>query len=125
VYGYHYFGELSWLDALLNASMILSGMGPVNELRTTAGKLFATFYALFSGVAFITIVGVLFAPVIHRFLHKFHLEFESRRTANTAALASSEIPVRPRPCGFGFLSANDSLTCAVASAAPDTRRRGS
>ena len=80
VYGYHHFGGLSWLDALLNASMILSGMGPVNELRTTAAKLFASFYALFSGVAFITTAGVLFAPVIHRFFHKFHLEFESEAT---------------------------------------------
>ena len=80
VCGYHHFTELSWLDALLNASMILSGMGPVNELHTTAGKLFASFYALFSGVAFISTVGVLFAPVVHRFLHKFHLEFESEAT---------------------------------------------
>jgi hypothetical protein len=62
------------LDALLNAAMILTGMGPVNELPTVAGKLFASFYALFSGVVFITSVAVLLAPVIHRFLHKFHLE---------------------------------------------------
>jgi hypothetical protein len=74
--GYHYTESLPWLDAFLNASMILAGMGPVNELRTEAGKLFATLYALFSGVAFITIVGVLFAPIFHRFLHKFHLEME-------------------------------------------------
>jgi hypothetical protein len=80
VIGYHEFAGFSWLDALLDASMILSGMGPVNELRTIAGKLFASFYALFSGVVFITTVGVLFAPVIHRFLHKFHLEEESERT---------------------------------------------
>ena len=75
--GYHYLEGLSWLDALLNASMILSGMGPVNNLKTNAGKLFASFYALFSGVAFITTIGVLFAPLVHRFLHKFHLGIDS------------------------------------------------
>jgi hypothetical protein len=74
VIGYHSSAGLSWLDSLLNASMILSGMGPVNELQTAAGKWFASFYALFSGVVFITTAGVLFAPVVHRFLHKFHLE---------------------------------------------------
>jgi len=74
VAGYHVFAGLSWLDSLLNASMILTGMGPVNELHTTAAKLFASFYALFSGVVFITSVAVLLAPVIQRFLHKFHLE---------------------------------------------------
>jgi hypothetical protein len=74
VAGYHYIAHLRWIDALLNASMILSAMGPVDPLCTTAAKLFAAAYALFSGVAFITIVGVLFAPVVHRFLHKFHLE---------------------------------------------------
>jgi hypothetical protein len=72
--GYHFCAGLSWLDSLLNASMILTGMGPVNELHTTAGKLFASFYALFSGVVFLSSVAVLLAPVIHRFLHKFHLE---------------------------------------------------
>ena len=75
--GYHFCAGLSWLDALLNASMILTGMGPVNELTTVAGKLFASFYALFSGVVFITSVAVLLAPVVNRFLHKFHLEFEN------------------------------------------------
>jgi len=74
VFGYHLCAGLSWLDSLLNASMILSGMGPVNELDTVAGKLFASFYALFSGVVFITAVALLLAPVFHRFLHKFHLE---------------------------------------------------
>ncbi len=77
IFGYHFCAELSWLDALLNASMILTGMGPVNELHTVAGKWFASFYALFSGVVFITSVAVLLAPVIHRLLHKFHLEGES------------------------------------------------
>ncbi len=76
--GYHIFAGLSWVDALLNASMILTGMGPVNELHTVAGKLFASLYALFSGVVFITAVALLLAPVFHRFLHKFHLESESQ-----------------------------------------------
>lgn len=74
VLGYRFCGGLGWLDALVNASMILTGMGPVNPIPSVPGKLFASFYALFSGVAFITTVGVLFAPVVHRFLHKFHLE---------------------------------------------------
>ena len=78
VLGYHLSEGLGWLDALVNASMILSGMGPVNELHHDAGKWFASFYALFSGVAFITSVGVMFAPVVHRFLHKFHLETGSK-----------------------------------------------
>ncbi len=71
--GYKIFGHLHWVDALLNASMILTGMGPVDHLDTTAGKLFASFYALFSGIAFLTFAGVLFAPAYHRFLHKLHL----------------------------------------------------
>jgi hypothetical protein len=73
VLGYHFSEGLTWLDALVNASMILFGMGPVSELHTNAGKWFASFYAMFSGVAFITIVGVVFAPLFHRFLHRFHL----------------------------------------------------
>jgi len=74
--GYHGFAGLSWIDALLNAAMILSGMGPVDTLTTTGGKLFATSYALFSGVAFLTIVGVMLAPLVHRFLHRFHLDVQ-------------------------------------------------
>ena len=72
--GYHYFEKLPWLDAFTNASMILSGMGPLAPIQTKAGKLFAGCYALFSGIAFISSVGVVFAPIYHRFLHKFHLE---------------------------------------------------
>lgn len=74
VVGYHATAGLGWIDALLNASMILTGMGPVDELKTDGAKLFASFYALFSGVAFLTIVAVLMAPLVHRFLHRFHLE---------------------------------------------------
>jgi hypothetical protein len=72
--GYHYLGGLPWIDSLLNASMILAGMGPVDSLHTTAAKLFAAFYALYSGIAFLTMVAILMAPLLHRFLHKFHLE---------------------------------------------------
>jgi hypothetical protein len=74
VLGYHFSVGLSWLDSLLNASMILTGMGPVDPVTSPAGKIFASAYALFSGVAFLTIVAVLLAPVVHRFLHRFHLE---------------------------------------------------
>ncbi len=74
--GYHEFAGLPWTDSFLNASMILTGMGPVDRMETQAGKLFASFYAIYSGVAFLTLAGVLFAPVYHRFLHKFHLDME-------------------------------------------------
>ena len=76
--GYHFVCGLGWVDALLNAAMILTGMGPVNEVTTTAGKLFAAGYALFSGVAFLTIVAVFLAPIVHRFLHRLHLEMDER-----------------------------------------------
>jgi hypothetical protein len=78
ILGYHCCEGLGWLDSFVNASMILSGMGPVNELHHTAGKVFAGCYALFSGVAFILIAGILFAPVVHRFLHKFHLDMSQK-----------------------------------------------
>ncbi len=76
--GYAIFGKLSPVDAFLNASMILTGMGPVDHLDSTAGKLFSAFYALFSGISFLTFVGVLFAPLYHRFLHKLHLDIEDQ-----------------------------------------------
>jgi hypothetical protein len=76
--GYHGFEKLSWLDAFLNAAMILSGMGPVAPIQTPGGKLFAGCYALFSGLALITVIAVIFAPLFHRFLHKFHLEADPR-----------------------------------------------
>ncbi len=80
VMGYHYWGELPWIDSFLNASMILTGMGPVDHLNTDSGKLFASFYALFSGISFLTFVAVLFAPIYHRFLHKLHLTGEDDDT---------------------------------------------
>ena len=74
--GYHYYESLSWIDSLLNASMILGGMGPVNPLRTNAGKVFASFYALYSGIILLASVGILATPIFHRFMHRFHLELE-------------------------------------------------
>ena len=73
VLGYHFLEGLSWIDSLLNASMILGGMGPVAPLQTTAGKLFASLYALYSGVILLASVGILVTPIFHRFLHRFHL----------------------------------------------------
>jgi hypothetical protein len=74
ILGYHYIAGLSWIDSLLNASMILAEMGPVDPLSTNAAKIFASFYALFSGLAFIGIVSVLIAPFVHRMLHRIHAE---------------------------------------------------
>lgn len=76
ILGYHYLEGLGWLDALLNASMILGGMGPLAPIRTTAGKWFASFYALFSGMIILVAAGVMITPIFHRFLHRFHLEIE-------------------------------------------------
>lgn len=74
IIGYHYFGGLSWIDSLLNASMILGGMGPVNELYTDIGKIFSSMYALFSGIIFLVTVGIIIAPAVHRFLHRLHFD---------------------------------------------------
>ncbi len=72
--GYHVLERLPWIDALLNASMIMGGMGPVDPVRTTAGKLFASAYALYCGLLLLVSASIVLAPVLHRFLHKFHLE---------------------------------------------------
>ncbi len=72
--GYHFTERMSWVDSFMNASMILSGMGPATEIKTTAGKLFAGFYALFSGLAFIAIMVIILSPIIHRFFRTIHLE---------------------------------------------------
>ena len=72
--GYHWFEHLTWIDSFVNAAMLLSGMGPLEQPQTDAGKFFAGCYALYSGLAVILVAGIMFAPVIHRFLHKFHLE---------------------------------------------------
>lgn len=72
--GYHWIDKLDWVDSLLEASMILGGMGPVNPLRNDAAKLFASGYALFSGLVLIGVMGIILTPITHRLLHKFHLE---------------------------------------------------
>ncbi|MCX6354217.1 MAG: hypothetical protein NTZ78_04850 [Candidatus Aureabacteria bacterium] len=72
--GYHWIAGLGWVDSILEASMILGGMGPVNPLRTTGAKLFASGYALFSGLMFIALMGIILAPIVHRILHKFHID---------------------------------------------------
>ncbi len=72
--GYSYFEKMGWIDSFLNASMILSGMGPVSTLQTNEGKIFAGFYALFSGIVFLVVIAIIIAPIFHRFLHKFHLK---------------------------------------------------
>lgn len=72
--GYHHFEKMSWVDAYVNAAMILSGMGPVSPLQTESGKIFAGTYALFSGILFLVIIALIFGPIIHRFFHKMHLE---------------------------------------------------
>ena len=84
VVGYHYLAELKWLDALLNASMILGGMGPVDPLHEPVAKLFASCYALFSGLAFIGVASVLVAPFAHRLLHRFHLDEREKRHGSNA-----------------------------------------
>ncbi|HEX3146739.1 MAG TPA: hypothetical protein VHR66_01480 [Gemmataceae bacterium] len=76
--GYHYFGDLPWLDALLNASMILTGMGPTDAMKTNEGKLFAVFYCLYSGIAFLSLIAILMTPIYHRFLHRFNLDEEGK-----------------------------------------------
>jgi hypothetical protein len=72
--GYHWLEGQTWVDAYLNASMILGGMGPVAELHTQAGKVFAGTYALFAGLVFVLAIGVVLAPVLHRAMHRFHLD---------------------------------------------------
>jgi hypothetical protein len=72
--GYRFFAHLTWIDAFLNASMILSGMGPVDRLETTNAKLFAALYALFSGLVFVAVMGIVLGPWVHRLFHRLHLE---------------------------------------------------
>ena len=72
--GYRYLAGFGWVDSLLEASMILGGMGPVNPLSTNGAKIFASMYALFSGLIFIAVMGVILSPVVHRLMHKFHID---------------------------------------------------
>ena len=78
VWGYHYFMHLGFADSLINASMILAGMGPVDHADTDAAKIFASVYAIYSGIAFISSMAFLFIPILHRFLHKFHLDIQEK-----------------------------------------------
>lgn len=77
--GYHFLGGLAWIDAFLDAAMILSGMGPLSPLHGDAVKVFAGCYAIYCGIALIATTGVILAPVIHRGLHKFHLEWDEKK----------------------------------------------
>ncbi len=74
ILGYHYIAEFSWMNSILNASMILGGMGPMGDLKTDEAKLFASAYALFSGLVFISVTGIVLTPIAHRALHLFHLD---------------------------------------------------
>ena len=72
--GYHYFGNLKWVDSFYNACMILTGMGPVAEMQSTTAKMFSSVYALYSGIAFLSTIVIFFAPIVHRLMHIFHME---------------------------------------------------
>ena len=74
ILGYHFIAQFTWIDSLLNASMILGGMGPVGELHTDGAKVFASVYALFSGLVFIGVLATLLAPFVHRLMHRFHID---------------------------------------------------
>jgi hypothetical protein len=76
--GYHWICNFSWINSLLNASMILGGMGPVDPVVSDGGKIFASFYAIFSGIAFLSSAGVMIAPIVHRFMHRFHIRDEKQ-----------------------------------------------
>jgi hypothetical protein len=94
--GYHVLDGLSWLDAALNAAMILTGMGPVNPISTPAAKVFAIGYALFSGVFFLTMVAVLLAPALHHFLHRFHLDLREQESRKARSPQPPDEPSRPQ-----------------------------
>jgi len=80
ILGYHYIAKFSWIDSLLNASMILGGMGPMGDLPSDAAKVFASVYALFSGLVFISVMGIVLAPAAHRALHLFHMDEEDQKS---------------------------------------------
>jgi len=82
--GYHGFENLPWIDGFLNSAMLLGGMGPVDPLKTEAGKLFAGFYALYAGLVFITVASLLGAPLLHRLLHRFHWEEQEQDDGDAA-----------------------------------------
>lgn len=77
IVGYHFTADLPWIDALLNASMILTGMGPIDPMTNTNAKLFASFYALFSGIVFLSSIAVFISPLVHQFMYELHIEDQS------------------------------------------------
>ncbi len=83
ILGYHFLNGLSWVDSLVNASMILGGMGPVDHLNSRAAKVFASLYALYAGMVFLVAAGLILAPVFHRLLHRFHLETPENESGNS------------------------------------------
>ena len=89
--GYHFFEGMSWVDAYVNASMILSGMGPVSELKTASGKVFAGTYALYSGLMVVLATGLIIAPIVHRVMHRFHVADEAEEKDDVA-----KVDVRPK-----------------------------
>ena len=95
--GYHTWGGLGWLDAFYNAAMILTGMGPVDVMPSNAAKLFAGFYALYSGVAFLTFIAVLFAPVYQRFIHQLHLDTTEADDDADEASTNTDAPKQAHP----------------------------
>ena len=82
ILGYHYIADLNWVDSTSNASMILTGMGPVNRLTTDSAKIFASAYSIFSGVAFLSTVAIFFSPIAHRLLHILHVEDDDESSTN-------------------------------------------
>lgn len=97
VFGYHYIAKLGWIDALLNASMILSGMGPVDHLTTRAAKLFASAYALFGGLIFMVTMGVVLTPLVHRLLHRLHIQEDRRQKSVEKSNGGSKPPLPNSP----------------------------
>jgi hypothetical protein len=83
IFGYHWIAGYDWVDAFLNAAMILGGMGPVGDLNTNAAKIFAGLYALYAGLVFLVAAGIVLAPLFHRVMHKFHLDDDEREAART------------------------------------------
>lgn len=77
VLGYKYFAQLSWIDSFYNASMILTGMGPVDEMKNSNAKLFSSFYAIYSGVVFLSSLAIVVTPIVHRLMMRFHIDDKS------------------------------------------------
>ena len=79
MFGYHYLARFAWIDSFLNAAMLLGGMGPVGDIPTQSGKLFAGLYALYAGLVLIAAAAVLLTPVLHRVMHRLHLEDDRKK----------------------------------------------